>query len=1273
MPKNTNPATIVNGVGQEPFTQANYRLIQTDPVPPPTAPAINPSTILRVESAQKHDAGVDFTFMLASHVQDPHAAHPASAISVEETPATPFTTDSVQGALGELASLRPPQPAGIGLVNPPITYTTGISDWGTLKLQDEGLPSFAFSLASNPNLVSNYYPYYWTPPIPGNRTKISQLGYFEPPIALPNPAPYTEYDAGSGTTLTDQWNAGGTTAIDDIFNIADPVGNYSGGGVGLATAGAFSRSRNMVQTYRAMRTDPLASVQPVVVTGTICPADRGVVALIHWPADGDMPAFLAQPPREKVIAAILLGQGLYNEGTCPVDGEPGGLFVMGSDANGYNPYAFPGQATGQAGLAEIYRGVATTYSDQTFTDTQSGGLNYIFKQTSPYWNFDNRVSEQLTISATLVVTPFIETQITVVTPHNYKVGQPITVDNCPDINGGAEITATVSTVIGPNDFVLYVSGATNAASSGTTQRITGCDRQDYDPVNGPTFPGQVRFGTLSGPPNVDGVPILGAPYLEGAVRGTDTVTAPTTLNELDNNFFQYRLPVLDDYSNTNTGLKYTPLLEKPRYFQKPPLSDAPATPLTIAGNYLGLSSQDYYPMQVARFRHRFEVPVVGPNLTDAGSYMLMHFKKELYFEDLVINGIWPSDDKLYSANIVNAAAVTAGTEGLDDTQAVVAKNMIDQTVIQSALWGSNGSISGRPFFALCNTVVLDQTEATVPTAFVPREYTLNVVTVSTVTVSGISYLLPRTTAGAVALRLDNPTYSVGGLFGAGGVERTFQTGMVDGVFDNQRILNRSPMLLTLGDFSSGETHIPSTTSNIWTHWQRFEFDLEAIAPPNAVGGFAPLPAVVAALPAFNIRFDGDADKVPIFSSDAKLHGFVRNPLFRSLADMAALNANAGGFLAEAGGDIVLFHSATPNAADNPQYGNFVTGGAGTPALASTMTATKDVVETFTDETYRYRLDFGAVPAPAPLNTILGPGLPAAPAAIEVPVRAGISVLFGGVNWPRASWIRSSNGLGGVPAYQFNLTTPAATTLIDRELQVGGLPHRNPPVDVGAAASKPAAGILLYPKLDYTTGYRPDLGTDGVTQFDYSAAVNERSYVRAFDCAFSRSATPVAASGQPFFLLRVDGVRANDFAYAGGGTPGSASMAILVKVPGLTTWMDAGRVDGAGPNKQDPLLDGAGCVVLGPDTFEAVDQTYGHYYCQIKVNVGPFVNLFQSVADPQCAGEVPVLVKVVYYDPAVSGNANQYDFLYDFNTLANNEDAPPTDVRGIIGLQIVRPA
>lgn len=60
-------------------------------------------------------------------------------------------------------------------------------------------------------------------------------------------------------------------------------------------------------------------------------------------------------------------------------------------------------------------------------------------------------------------------------------------------------------------------------------------------------------------------------------------------------------------------------------------------------------------------------------------------------------------------------------------------------------------------------------------------------------------------------------------------------------------------------------------------------------------------------------------------------------------------------------------------------------------------------------------------------------------------------------------------------------------------------------------------------------------------------------------------------------------------------------------------------------------------------------------------------------DPQCIGEVPVLVKVIYYDPAVSGNADQYDFLYDFNTLANNEDAPPTDVRGIIGLQIVRPA
>lgn len=1268
MPKNTNPSVILNGVGLEPFTQANYGLSQSNPAPPPIAPAVNPTTFLTVSPAHKHDAGVDFTFMLVSHVQDPHAAHPASAISVEETPTTPFTSDNVQGALGELASLRPPQPAGIGLVNPPITLTTGISDWGALGM-NEGV-SGPFTLNGQPNLASNFYPYYWTPPIPGNRTKNSQLGYFEPPPALPNPAVFTEYDGGSGTTLTDQWDAGGYTPRDTIFNVPDLVGNYSGGGDGIATTGAFSRVRDLVQTYRVMRTTAVAVVQPVVVTGVVCPADRGVLALIHWPAGGTMPSFLAQSPRERVIAAIVLGQGLYKESACPVDGEPGGIFLLGTNFNNQtDPYVFPGQATGQAGLAEIYSGVAATYSSETTADT---GNNYIFKRSSPYWNFDDRVSTQLTITATLSVVPSTQTEITVAVAHDYKVGQPITVDNCPDINGGAEITTTVQSVTGANSFILWVAGATNAASSGTTQRITGCDRDDgYNVIDGPPFPGQVRFATLSGTPVVDGIPVLGAPYLEGAVRGAGPTTAPTVDADLDNNFFQYRLPVLDDYSNTATGLKYTPLLEKPRYFAKPPLSDTPATPLSSAGNYLELSSQDYYPMQVARFRHRFEIPVTTAPLTDAGSYMLLHFKKELYFEDLVINGVWPSDDKIYSANVVNATQITAGTEGLDDTQAVVAKNMIDQTEIQAAAWGTNGSISGRPFFALCNTVVLDETDVVLPTV-AGNQYTVTIPTLSTVTVSGIKYFLPRDNAGLVAFRLDNPSVTVSDLFGDGlGNPRSFQTGLPDGLFDNQRIMNLSPLVLSLGDFSSGDTHVSSVTANVWTHWQRLEFDLEAISPGDSVGGTAPLVAATATIPALNVSFTGDATTVPIFSADAKPHSFTRVPLFRSLADLVTLNNSAATDLPEVGGDAILFHSATPAPASNPEYGNFVTGGAGSPALASTMTATKDVVETFTDETYRWRTDFGVTPPPAPLVNILGPGLPAVAAPIEVPVRAGVAVLFGAFVWTRASWIQSTF-LIGVPAYQYDLSLPAAATLMESELQVGGLPHRNPPVTVGAAAPKPPAGILLYPKTNYTAGHRPDLGTDGVTQFDYSTAVNDRNYVRAFDCAFARSGTPVAAAGQPFFLLRVDGVQQSDFAYAGGGTPGGLSMAILVKVPGLTTWMDVGRTDGAGPSKQDPILDGAGCAVVGPDTFEAIDQTYGHYYCQIKVNVGPVANLFQSALDPQCLGEVPVLVKVVYYDPAVGGVANQYDFLYDFNTLANNENAPPTDVRGIIGLQIVRP-
>ena len=75
------------------------------------------------------------------------------------------------------------------------------------------------------------------------------------------------------------------------------------------------------------------------------------------------------------------------------------------------------------------------------------------------------------------------------------------------------------------------------------------------------------------------------------------------------------------------------------------------------------------------------------------------------------------------------------------------------------------------------------------------------------------------------------------------------------------------------------------------------------------------------------------------------------------------------------------------------------------------------------------------------------------------------------------------------------------------------------------------------------------------------------------------------------------------------------MAIYIKVPGLTTWMDIGRRDGEGPSKQDPFADGAGCMILGANTKD-LDPTpkYGTKECVVECNLGAAAALYRPVLD-----------------------------------------------------------
>jgi hypothetical protein len=150
------------------------------------------------------------------------------------------------------------------------------------------------------------------------------------------------------------------------------------------------------------------------------------------------------------------------------------------------------------------------------------------------------------------------------------------------------------------------------------------------------------------------------------------------------------------------------------------------------------------------------------------------------------------------------------------------------------------------------------------------------------------------------------------------------------------------------------------------------------------------------------------------------------------------------------------------------------------------------------------------------------------------------------------------------------------------------------------------------------------------QFDYSiVGVDDRFYYRVFDAAYRNEVANAdrepTVVGQPFLTFRIDGLQLADFSYTVPG-PGNAFLALELKIPGLTTWMDMGRRDMDGPSKQDPLTDGAGCQIIDPTaTFDGRDAVTGTVFCQVRINVGPAINVFANVG-ALATGEAPVFFR-----------------------------------------------
>jgi hypothetical protein len=730
---------------------------------------------------------------------------------------------------------------------------------------------------------------------------------------------------------------------------------------------------------------------------------------------------------------------------------------------------------------------------------------------------------------------------------------------------------------------------------------------DGDAVAGAPSAGQVRLGTDPNAgitPLVNGIPILGGTT---AARGGGD----------DNNFFRYRLPYMSDYS-TSSGIQYTPSSQKPRYFKKPSVSLNAGTDLTLAGDYPNFS-KDYWIFQVARYRHAFTLGT-GASPRENGSYILVHFKKESYFEEFVRDGVVPTDDKLWSANMIdwtdpedpsNLASVI-GTDGAAGSYHILRSAILEDDA------GSNAPTVNTAEFDYSSTV--DQV----------------------VRVSGIAYFLPQTFAGADNFTITDFSLDVSGLW-----QNTYRT------FDDSTSIlsNPNPGFLYMGAYSfttenPGWITVPVgfVTNSSQVRKQRVEYQFQDLGAFTTANG--PLPsdnAVSLFSGGPTLTFAGDTSS-PSFSADAKIRFFARRPVGHQTVsdyDSSSLKALVG----PSDSKKILFHSTRYHTGvSSPVFGNFQDGLG--DALSSLETPDKDTKERFLDEVYRYRADWVGVAASLGIaveENLSGPGLPNVTGSIDIPVRAGRTAFAG---FEDASWIQRSD---------HEVTLPTG------ELQVAGCPDRNPPLAEGVLYPFPSAGVIRYPEVDYITGnYRPEFGTDLTTaQFDYSGLTGTREYVRVFDADFSRSAS-VGASGSSFVTFKIIGVKLEDFEYTAPG-PGK-DLALFVKVPGLTTWMDLGRVDGSGPSKQDISLDGAGCKVLGPDTFDGIDTETGLNYCQVKAHVGPAVVLFTNTEN-----EVPVLFKVQYKDTV---DSKKYDLEYNFDTLSQDPNAKSRNVRGVVTIEVV---
>lgn len=372
----------------------------------------------------------------------------------------------------------------------------------------------------------------------------------------------------------------------------------------------------------------------VCFSGILYPADRGVVALIRFPSDTNgvatgitTPATTITELESRVVAAINLGLGAGIN-----DGQPGGSIFNNSSNS-----TFPSRITGQHDLYELHTGEYVPHSSNTGA---IGGL--------------------------------------VADPSIGRVRLLTNEDTFNPQSGASTRSGGIPVLFSPYERHF-------------TQKISATEISfnDFYPASTPSF----------GAYAIDGAGVSYDCTIDNqnskiSINDPSNITNPVvfyaSVLKQDRSFLSYRLPVLRDYSPE--GLP-TPFDKRDRFFtkNKPNRDELKANyspNFETAGGYITFGDEDNYSYQVARYRgvstltHYYTLNDLNNLALDDseaeynfGSLALIHFKTEKAFESLVRDGVAPSDDEVYSRNLIDyntlnnnlgSSLGTVGGDGLED-------------------------------------------------------------------------------------------------------------------------------------------------------------------------------------------------------------------------------------------------------------------------------------------------------------------------------------------------------------------------------------------------------------------------------------------------------------------------------------------------------------------------------------------------------------------------------------------------------------------------------